>query len=211
MAEIGRPVAETRDGGPAATRRRWKALVFGPGAVRDLLEVVVLALALYLAASATVQTVHVVGDSMNPTLQTQDLLIASKLDYRLHDPQRGDIIILKSPLDPSKDYIKRVIGLPGDRVLIRDHTVLINGRALTEPYVQTWVTSPNWPATPDAVDGELVPPGMYFVMGDNRDHSSDSRVFGWVSRDQVDARAVVRVWPVAHFDVLALRPTFAKS
>lgn len=177
--------------------------------LRDLVEVLGLALVLYLVASTTIQTVHVVGDSMNPTLQTQDLLIASKIDYRLHDPERGDIIILKSPLDPSRDYIKRVIGLPGDHILIRDHTVLVNGKPLDEPYVANWVSGPDWPLTPDAVDGEVVPPGMYFVLGDNRDHSSDSRLFGWVSRDEIDAKAVVRVWPAGHFGLLDLRPTLA--
>ena len=171
----------------------------------------VLAVGLYLLATTAVQTVHVVGISMVPTLQDNDLLIASKLDYRVHAPERGDIIILKSPLDPSRDYIKRVVGLPGDHILIRDHRVLVNGDALEEPYVGTWVTTPDWPAVPDAVDGEAVPPGMYFVMGDNRDHSSDSRLFGWVSRDQIDAKALVRVWPLGHLDALDLRPAFAKS
>ena len=210
MAEIGRSdAADAASAGPKA--HLLSGGLLGRSLLRDLLEVVVLALGLYLVASVTIQTVHVVGDSMNPTLQTQDLLIASKIDYRLHDPQRGDVIILKSPLDPSRDYIKRVIGLPGDHVLIRDHTVLINGKALDEPYIATWVTSPDWPPTPDAVDGEAVPPGMYFVMGDNRDHSSDSRLFGWVSRDQIDAKAVVRVWPAGHLALIDLRPTFARS
>jgi len=200
-----------QDGADGPAPRRWTSVVFGRGVVRDLLEVLMLALALYFVAGASIQAVHVVGDSMNPTLQTQDLLIASKLDYRFHDPQRGDIIILKSPLDPSKDYIKRVIGLPGDHLLVRDHTVLINGQALAEPYVNAWITSPNWPATPGLVDGELVPPGRYFVMGDNRDHSSDSRLFGWISRDEIDAKAVARVWPIDHLDWLDLRPTLAKT
>jgi signal peptidase I len=207
MAEIGR--SSTPDEAPAGNN--LVNAFRGRSLLRDLVEVLGLALLLYLVAGATIQTIHVVGDSMNPTLQTQDLLIASKIDYRLHDPERGDIIILKSPLDPSRDYIKRVIGLPGDHVLIRDHTVLINGRALDEPYVASWVTSPDWPPIPDAVDGEAVPPGMYFVMGDNRDHSSDSRSFGWVSRDQIDAKALVRVWPADHLGLIDLRPTLARS
>ena len=157
------------------------------------------------------QTVHVVGISMVPTLQDNDLLIASKLDYRVHAPQRGDIIILKSPLDPSRDYIKRVVGLPGDHLLIRNHRVLVNGDALEEPYVGSWVGTPDWPAAPDAVDGQTVPPGMYFVMGDNRDHSSDSRLFGWVDRGQIDGKAVLRVWPLSHASLLELRPTLARE
>ena len=181
------------------------------GLARDLLEVFALALGLYLIATATIQTVHVVGLSMSPTLGDNDLLIASKVDYHLHDPERGDIIILKSPLDPSRDYIKRVIGLPFDHILIRDRHVLVNGVVLEEPYIQNWVSSGNWPSTPDAVDGEVVPRDMYFVMGDNRDHSSDSRLFGYVSRDQIDGKAVLRVWPWAHIALLDVRPTLAHS
>lgn len=148
---------------------------------------------------------------MSPTLQDNDLLIASRIDYRLHAPERGDIIILRSPIDPGHDYIKRLIGLPGDRILIHDRQVLVNGVALEEPYVKHWVVTGNWPPGPDDVDGTRVPDGMYFVMGDNRDHSSDSRLFGWISRDQIDGKAVVRFWPIPHAAWLDLRPTFAKA
>jgi signal peptidase I len=186
-------------------------LTFGKDLLRDLVEVLVLALGLYLIATTTVQTVHVVGVSMYPTLDNDDLLIASKLDYRVHPPERGDIIILKSPLDPSHDYIKRVIGLPGDHLLIRDHHVRINGQLLEEPYVQGWAATGDWPRQPALLDGDRIPGGRYFVMGDNRDHSSDSRLFGWVSRDQIDGKAVARVWPLAHMTLLTLRPTLAKD
>jgi signal peptidase I len=181
------------------------------GLARDLLEVFVLALGLYLIATTTIQTVHVVGLSMSPTLSDNDLLIASKLDYRLHDPERGDIIILKSPMDPGRDYIKRVIGVPFDHILIRDRHVLVNGVVLEEPYIHNWVNGGTWPPAPAGIDGEVVPKDMYFVMGDNRDHSSDSRLFGWVSRDQIDGKAVVRVWPWAHIALLDLKPTLARS
>ena len=182
------------------------------GLARDLLEVFVLALGLYLLATTTIQTVHVVGLSMSPTLGDNDVLIASKVDYRLHDPERGDIIILKSPLDPSRDYIKRVIGLPFDHLLIRDHRVLINGIVLEEPYVRNWIGNGDFPPNnPNAVDGDVIPSGMYFVMGDNRDHSSDSRLFGYVSRDQIDGKAVLRVWPWSHLALLDVRPTLACS
>jgi signal peptidase I len=148
---------------------------------------------------------------MSPTLSDNDLLIASKLDYRLHDPERGDIIILKSPLDPGRDYIKRVIGVPFDHILIRDRHVLVNGVVLEEPYIHNWVSSGTWPQAPAAIDGEVVPKDMYFVMGDNRDHSSDSRLFGWVSRDQIDGKAVVRVWPWSHATLLDVKPTLARN
>ncbi len=181
---------------PAARASGWRR------ARRDGAEAVLAAVLLYLAAGFSLQSVRVIGDSMNPTLETRDLLIASKLDYRLHDPARGDIVILESPTDPSHDYIKRVVGLPGDHVLVRQHTVLVNGRRLTEPYLGNWSTGPDWPAGPGPVEGEAVPAGMYFVLGDNRNHSSDSRLFGWVRRDQIDAHAVLRIWPPAHAGLL---------
>src|SRR5437868_3640495 len=101
----------------------------------EVLEVVVLALGLYLVITVAVQTVHVIGLSMYPTLDNDDYLIATKLDYRFHQPQRGDIIIMRDPYDPSKDFIKRVIALPGERLLIKDGHVYINGRQLSEPYL----------------------------------------------------------------------------
>lgn len=183
------------------------------GLTRDLVEVFLLAIGLYLLATTTVETVHVVGLSMYPSLNDGDLLIASKLDYRLHQPERGDIIILRDPFDPSRDFIKRVIGLPGDHILIRDHHVLVNGVVLNEPYLREgWLASANWPtSTPEAVDGETVPGDSYFVLGDNRDHSSDSRLFGYVFKSQIDGRAVARFWPYQRMEVLNVRPTLAKE
>ncbi len=149
---------------------------------------------------------------MYPALNDGDLLIASKLDYRLHAPERGDIIILRDPFDPSRDFIKRVIGLPGDHMLIRDHHVLVNGVLLNEPYLHGgWIATANWPNTPDSVDGETVPADSYFVLGDNRDHSSDSRLFGYVAKAQIDGRAVIRFWPYQRIELLNIRPTLAKS
>jgi signal peptidase I len=177
--------------------------------MRDLVEVFVLALGLYILATTTVQTVRVVGSSMYPSLHDGDLLIASKVDYRIHPIERGDVVILRDPADPSRDFIKRVVGLPGDRIQIRDHHVLVNGDSLREPYVHTpWVQTGDWPGpTPNSVD--VVPSGSYFVLGDNRDHSSDSRVFGRVPQDEIDGKAVIRFWPFQRVEMLSVRPTFA--
>src|SRR5437660_10713053 len=118
--------------------------------LRELAEVVVLAIILYFGISFAVQTVHVEGLSMFATLDDNDYLIADKIAYRLHAPQRGDIIILRPPTDDSKDFIKRVIALPGERLLIRDGHVLINGHRLNEPYLpDNWTSQANW-AAPDA-------------------------------------------------------------
>ncbi len=164
-----------------------------------------LALGLYLVITFAIQTVHVLGLSMYPTLDDNDYLIATKIDYRLHPPQRGDIIIMRDPYDSTKDFIKRVIALPGEQLLIRDGHVYIDGRLLPEPYVRSdepWVTNANYPlpgpggAAPEPL---VIPPNEYFVMGDNRNASSDSRMFGPVARDRIEARAWLRIWPFTAF------------
>jgi signal peptidase I len=173
---------------------------------------VALAVGLYLLATVAVQTVHVVGSSMNPSLQDNDLVLASRVDYRLHAPERGDIVIVKDPYDPSQNFIKRVIGLPGDHVLIRAGHVYINSTRLDEPYLAPdWHTTANWPAFPDGPDGEVVPPGSYFVLGDNRDRSSDSRLFGYVGEGQIEGKAIVRFWPLSGVELLGSKPNFAKG
>lgn len=165
--------------------------------MRELVEVVVLAVILYFGISFAVQTVHVEGLSMFATLDDNDYLIADKIDYRLHAPQRGDIVILRPPTDNSKDFIKRIIALPGERILIREGVVYINGHKLDEPYLpEAWTIFNNYPDKPN---GELIPANQYFVMGDNRNRSQDSRVFGPIGRDRIDGRAWFRIWPLNHF------------
>jgi signal peptidase I len=164
--------------------------------LRELAEVVVLAIILYFGISFAVQTVHVEGLSMFATLDDNDYLIADKIAYRLHAPQRGDIIILRPPTDDSKDFIKRVIALPGERLLIQDGQVFINGHHLTEPYLpEAWTTQNNWGGSA----GVVMPANQYFVMGDNRNRSQDSRTFGPIGRDRIDGRAWFRIWPLNNF------------
>jgi signal peptidase I len=187
-----------------------RAATLSKGFVRDLLEIVGLAIVLYIVATLAVQTVHVVGLSMYPTLNNGDLLIASKLDYRLHQPERGDIVIMKDPMDPSRDFIKRVIGLPGDRISIRNGHVYVNQVQLEEPYVDgSWRTDGTAPVDP--TEARKVPADSYFVLGDNRDHSSDSRFFGYVNRTQIEGKALVRFWPFQKADLLNVRPSLAKE
>src|SRR6266853_6463782 len=136
---------------PAVAANQSRALT-GSSLLRELAEVVVLAIILYFGISFAVQTVHVEGLSMFATLDNNDYLIADKIDYRLHAPQRGDIIILRPPTDNSKDFIKRVIALPGEKLLIRDSVVYINGHRLDEPYLpEAWTILNNWPG--DGTDG----------------------------------------------------------
>jgi signal peptidase I len=179
--------------------------------LREFFEVIVLAVILYFGISFAVQAVHVEGLSMFATLNDNDYLIADKIDYRFHPPQRGDIIILRPPTDNSKDFIKRVIALPGERLLIRDGIVYINGRKLDEPYLpEAWTTFNNWPT--NGSDGQVMGPNEYFVMGDNRNRSQDSRIFGPITRDRIDGRAWFRIWPLSSFgDIYKQTPTLETS
>ena len=186
----------------AATNERSAA----SSLLREVAEVVVLAVILYVGISFAVQAVHVEGLSMYATLDNNDYLIANKIDYRLHAPERGDIVILRPPTNNSTDFIKRIIGLPGERVLIRSGFVYINGHKLDEPYLpEAWVNDTNWPL--DNPSGRVMGSDQYFVMGDNRNRSQDSRFFGPISRDRIDGKAWFRIWPLASLDIYKKMPT----
>ena len=152
----------------------------------------------FLLAVATtlfvMQGFCVAGDCMQPHLYTGERVLANKLAYRLVPPKRGDIVIFDYPKDPRQVYVKRVIGLPGETVTIRDGRVSINGRPLPEPYKAF--------AAHGDMGAQAVPPGRYFVMGDNRDVSDDSRYWGDLPRRNIIGRAVACYWPPARCQVL---------
>ncbi len=127
------------------------------------------------------------GSSMTPGIHDGDRILVDHVSYLFGDVQRGDVVVLQYPLDPTLDYIKRVIGLPGDRVEIEGGRVCVNGVALEEPYI----ADPD-PRTHLSV---TVEPEHFFVLGDNRPHSSDSREFGQVPRQNLRGKVDVRVWP----------------
>src|SRR5437867_12508882 len=157
--------------------------------LREIAEVVVLAVILYFGISFAIQAVHVEGLSMFATLDNDDYLIANKIDYRLHAPERGDIIILRPPTNNSTYFIKRIIALPGERLLIRSGVVYINGHRLDEPYLPEAWSLQTIPQPWSLGDGALIPANQYFVMGDNRNKSQDSRFFGPITRDRIDGKA----------------------
>src|SRR5690348_5875661 len=153
--------AQREQAAGAATSERSAA----SGLLREVAEVLVLAIILYVGISFAVPAVHVEGLSMFATLDNDDYLIANKIDYRLHAPERGDIVILRPPTNNSTDFIKRIIALPGEKLLIRSGEVYINGHHLSEPYLpDEWTFQNNWPT--DGSDGEVMPANQYFVMGD---------------------------------------------
>ncbi|MBV8195033.1 MAG: signal peptidase I [Candidatus Dormibacteraeota bacterium] len=213
MTEVATPPAA-----PVAPKRGRRA-----NWLRDILEVLLIALILYVVIWSALQTVRVDGTSMVGTLQDQDLLLASKVSYDFGaNPSRGDIVVLIPPNDPSRDFIKRVIGLPGDTIEIdgshQPTEVLIkpNGQGpwqlLSEPYLpQQWTTlnsccrsDGTYSSTAQPLN---IPQGQYFVMGDNRNFSSDSRSFGLVPRKNILAKAFLRIWPLNHFGGLGNGPT----
>jgi len=199
--------------GPKAPSR---SRATGRGVLSELVQVGVLALVLFLVIHLAVQPVRVIGSSMYPTVSDQDYLIATTIDYRFHPPQRGDIVILRDPYDPSLDFIKRVVAVPGDHLLIKNAHVFIDGRLLQEPYInpqEQWTVNTSWPASGTAdPQGVVVPASDYFVMGDNRNHSSDSRSFGFITRSSIEARGWLRVLPLPQVGTIDReRPTLSST
>jgi signal peptidase I len=161
---------------------------------RDLLIAIGLALVIIVFLY---QPVKVEGTSMAPLLSDQERIFINKFVYRFEDIHRGDVVVFWYPLDRSKSFIKRVIGLPGETVEIRHGLLYVNGQLIPEPYVPPQYT--------DVSDFGLikVPKDSYFVMGDHRISSNDSRVFGPVASQFIYGRAVFAYWPVDHFGSLS--------
>ncbi|NJK37348.1 MAG: signal peptidase I [Oscillatoriales cyanobacterium RM2_1_1] len=135
---------------------------------------------------------YIPSGSMEPTLEINDRLIIDKLGYRFHQPHRGDVVVFSPPDQLKAQYkdafIKRIIGLPGDMVEVKDGRVYVNGEVLPEDYIAE-VPNEDW-------GPEVVPADSYVVMGDNRNNSYDSRKWGYVPRENIIGRAVLRFWPI---------------
>lgn len=188
-----------------------------------MVETGVLAVLVFLCVRATFGTYNVEGRSMDPTLQDGEFLFVSRLQYAKLDlgrlsavipflgqdgyllgpPSRGDVIVLKDPRAAAeKDLVKRIIGLPGDTVEIANGRVYINGRLLDEPYIQA-----AWTGSKPKV---VVTEGEYYVLGDNRENSSDSRFFGLVPEGLIEGRVVASPWPPSKIGTnLGVKPTLA--
>jgi signal peptidase I len=165
---------------------------------RDLAVALGLALAIIIFLY---QPVKVEGTSMAPLLSDQERIFINKFVYRFAPIGRGDVIVFWYPLDRSKSFIKRVIGLPGDTIEVRSGHLYVNGKELLEPYVPAFYLDGSSYAI------RRIPADNYFVMGDHRDSSNDSRMFGPVPRQYIYGKAVFAYWPVDHFGSLALSST----
>ena len=161
----------------------------------DVLETVALSLVLFLGINTISARIRVESISMQPTLYAGDYVIVNKIAYKFSAPKRGDVIVFRFPPDPNREpYIKRIIGLPGDHIHIEAGKVYINGTLLIEPYLRV--------KTERGGDWD-VPEDSLFVMGDNRNNSSDSRAWGMVPEENIIGRAILIYWPPDQWGVLS--------
>lgn len=203
------PTAEAEDSSEKEQQR--------PSLIWEITETLVLALLIFVAVRSVVLNFRVDGLSMEPNLDSGQMLLVNRqmyfhfdandvlnilpfvdregenIVYPLHPPQRGDIVVFEPPIGrTSKPYIKRVVGLPGETVALRDGGVYVDGELLQEPYIPGTATS--WP-NGDPSRQVVVPPGHLFVLGDNRNNSTDSRSFGPISSESLIGRAWISYWP----------------
>jgi signal peptidase I len=184
---------EPGDGGRAPSEQRPpSAPKQGYAWLRELGETVLPAIVIAVLINLFLaQATRVYGQSMEPNLHTDQRLVVEKISYSLHQPRRGDVVVLRMPERGPELLIKRVVALPGEEIEIREGSVYIDGQVLDEPYL---ARSTNGTYGPYAV-----PEGSIFVMGDNRGASNDSRVFGAVSLDRIVGKAWVSYWPLERF------------
>jgi signal peptidase I len=160
--------------------------------VREIVETLLLTFFIFWLVNSLVGRYRIDGSSMNPTLSDGQYLLINNVSYYLDQPEYGDIIVFRHPKSDI-NLIKRVIGLPGDHVEITNHTVEVNGVPLSEPYIQE----------PPAYNGSWdVPEGEFFVLGDNRNNSSDSHTWLYLPRENIVGKAVVIYWPPGDWDTI---------
>ena len=193
-------------------------------AIKEILETILLTLLIFLAVRMVVQNFRVEGSSMEPSLHSGQYLLVNKAVYfnvetdevnrllpflklpsgeavfPLGSPQRGDVVVFRFPENPSRDFIKRIIAVPGDAVEVRGGNVYVNGSRLDEPYIYE---RPNYPVPPTKV-----PPESFWVLGDNRNNSHDSHVWGMVPREYLIGKAWVVYWPMNNW---GLAPNYSTN
>jgi signal peptidase I len=168
--------------------------------IREVGETILIAGILFLAVNLVTARIRVEGSSMEPSLHDGEFVVINRLAYRWANPDRGEIIVFNFPLDPERRFIKRIIGLPGDTVSVHQGIVFVNDIPLEEPYIYA----------PPEYDGEwIIEEGHYFVLGDNRNNSSDSQNWGSLGAEEIIGKAVIVYWPITdlgiipHFDLVS--------
>jgi signal peptidase I len=183
--------ADRREPAPPTAPSAWEPPAPGFGTrlarfVGEVLQTLVVAAVIFLGVNLVTVRIRVEGSSMEPTLHDAELVVVNRLAYRWGEPRRGDIVVFRFPLEPDRRFIKRIVGLPGEMVAIHNGQVFIDGDPLDEPYI----------AAPPRYVGEWeIQPGQVFVLGDNRNNSSDSQTWGPVPLTQLIGKAVLVYWP----------------
>lgn len=174
--------------------------------IQTLVVFAAIGTAIYLFVA---QPHKVSGSSMYPTFKDGDYIITDKVSYRFEEPQRGDVVVFKNPLDQSQDFIKRVIGLPGEKVKVQDGKVYLNDNPLVEPYLQPSIQTPSGAFMKEG-DEVTIPNDHYLAFGDNRPFSSDSRSWGFVTKDEIIGKVFLRYWPESEIGLNPGAYTFSK-
>ena len=180
------PAPEPEAGQPQISTTRGTSLF------REIVETLLLTVVIFVLVNTITGRYRIDGSSMEPNLHDGEYVIVNRLIYRLQPPQRGDVIVFQR--EGTREFIKRVIGLPGDTVAVQGSRVLVNGVALNEPYI----------AQPNAytMEPRRIGPNEYFVLGDNRNNSSDSHSWGTVPLSTIDGKAWVTYWPPKDWGVV---------
>lgn len=167
--------------------------------IREVIETIALTLLIFLVIRFAVQSFRIDGQSMEPGLHSDEYVLVNKVAYLFSAPQRGDVIVFHYPLDISKDFIKRIVGLPGDTIRTTSTSVIVDGQTLSEPYISKVFNfeSHTWKLDPD----------QFFVMGDNRDNSLDSRTWGPLDKHYIIGKAVAVYWPVNTLELVNTYPS----
>lgn len=169
----------------------------------DIIQLLVVTFATFILVYIFLFQPHQVkGSSMFPNFHDGEYILTDKISYRFGIPQRGNVIVFKAPKNEEIDYIKRIIGLPGDQVKVENESVFINGVKLEEKYLPSDYVTSAGSFMPEGVPA-TVPENSYFVLGDNRSHSSDSREWGFVTRKEIIGKAFFRYWPIPDIGVIS--------
>ena len=163
------------------------------GILVDILETLLLSVVLFFLINAVSARIRIDGSSMEPNLHHGEFVIVSKVNYKIGEPERGDVVVFDFPRNITQEYIKRIVGLPGEEIKIQDGQIYVDGEALTEPYLQM---EPRY-------EGEwLVQENEIFVLGDNRNNSSDSHNWGMVPMENVVGEALIVYWPPSSWGLI---------
>ncbi|MFQ5812125.1 MAG: signal peptidase I [Anaerolineae bacterium] len=177
--------------GDQDVKDRWQEI---KSAFREIMETVLLTLLIFIAIRTLIQNFRIEGTSMEPNLHDGQYLIVNKLVYYLHPPERGDVVVFHYPKNPRRDFIKRVIGLPREKVEVRGKRILINGEKIEESYD---LHTGNYAWGPRRLGED-----EYFILGDNRNSSSDSHNWGPLPRDAIIGKAWISYWPPKYWGLV---------